>query len=272
MMHQSPSTFGHPQPGSGTKKQKPSPPPRYHDLVDNTEMGIIISPRESREVEPRKTRDVEVKTEFQPRSVTLKLMVIIFALIIVSIFIGTLFAIARLNQIEISMKSEIRNIKTIIQLRQELNEDLKHRDNIEADEYHLLETRLRLMDIKLQDIIDSHETPTAQDAGDKLDTWQYSYDDKDGVEEDYEDKEYPVVEKDVLVITGADDVEEHLNQDQAYRDVAEEGYEDEEYPGIEEVDRVVNGTDHVENLETDTIVDHFDINYDDEEVANNGLE
>ena len=159
MMHQSPSTFGHNHQGSGTKKQKPSPPPRYHDFVDNTEMGIIISPRESREVAPRKVRDVEVRTEFQPRSVTLKLMVIIFALIIVSIFIGILFAIARLNQIEITMKSEIRQIKTIIQLRQELKEDLKHRDNIDADGYQLLETRLRLIDIKLQDIIDSHETP-----------------------------------------------------------------------------------------------------------------
>ena len=99
---------------------------------------------------------MEVKTEFQPRSVTLKLMVIIFALIIVSIFIGTLFAIARLNQIEITMKSEIRN----------------------------METRLRLIDIKLQNIIDSHETSTARgdyidDAGEKINTWQYSSDDSD---------------------------------------------------------------------------------------------
>merc|ERR1712133_112137 len=115
------------------------------------------------------------------------------------------YAIARLNQIEITMKSEIRNIKTIIQLRQELNEDLKHGDNIEADGYHLLETRLRLMDIKLQDIFDSHETPTAQDTGDKLNTGIYSYDDSDRVEEDYEDEEYPDVEEDVLVITGIDD-------------------------------------------------------------------
>ena len=280
MMHQSPSTFGHNYQGSGTKKQKPSPPPRYHDFVDNTEMGIIISPRESREVEARKARDVEVKSEFQPRSVTLKLMVIIFALIIVSIFIGILFAIARLNQIEITMKSEIRQIKTIIQLRQELKEDLKHRDNIDADGYHLLETRLRLIDIKLQDIIDSHETPTARgdliyDAGDKLNTTGiYSYDDS---EEDYEDEEYPVIAKD------DDDVEENLNQDQADRNVAEEDYEDDEYPSTEEDDRVVTGADHVEELpnqdlvvspgnKTNTIVDPFDIDYDDEEVASNGLE
>ena len=60
-MHQSPSTFGQPQPGSGTKKQKPSPPPRYHDLVDNTEMGIIISPRDSREVEPKMTSTPSMK-------------------------------------------------------------------------------------------------------------------------------------------------------------------------------------------------------------------
>ena len=224
---------------------------------------------------------MEVKTEFQPRSVTLKLMVIIFALIIVSIFIGILFAIARLNQIEITMKSEIRQIKTIIQLRQELKEDLKHRDNIDADGYQLLETRLRLIDIKLQDIIDSHETPTARgdliyDAGDKLNTGIYSYDDS---EEDYEDEEYPVIAND----DGAIDVEENLNQDQADRNVAEEDYEDDEYPSTEEDDRVVTGADYVEDLlnqdsvvipgnKTNTIVDHFDINYDDEEVASNGLE
>ena len=44
------------------------------------------------------------------------------------------------------------------------------------------------------------------------------------------------------MITGADDVEEHLNQDQADRDVAEK---DEEFLVIEEVDRVVTSADHV---------------------------
>ena len=122
-------------------------------------------------------------------------------------------------------------------------------------------------------------TPTARgdliyDAGDKLNTGIYSY------EEDYEDEEYPIIAKDDLVITGADDVEENLNQDQADRNVAEEDYEDDEYPSTEEDDRVVTGADHVEDLlnqdlvvipgnKTNTIVDHFDIN---EEVANNGLE
>ena len=138
-------------------------------------------------------------------------MVIILALIIVSIFIGTLFAIARLNQIEITMKSEIRN----------------------------METRLRLIDIKLQNIIDSHETSTARgdfidDAGEKFNPRQYSSDDSD--------IEYLRNEKEDLMITSADDVEEHLIQDQADRDVAEK---DEEFLVIEEVDRVVTSADHV---------------------------
>ena len=50
--------------------------------MENSEMGIIISPNYPRESAPEKTRDVEVKTEFQPRSATIKLMAIICALII----------------------------------------------------------------------------------------------------------------------------------------------------------------------------------------------
>ena len=120
-------------------------------------MGIIISPNNPRESAPLKTRDVEVKTGFQPRSVTMKLMAIIFALIIISTFAGTLYSIVRLNQFEIMINSKIREMKTIIQLKQELTDDLNHRESSEEDGFSLLDTRLRLIDIKLQDLLDSHE-------------------------------------------------------------------------------------------------------------------
>merc|ERR1719443_39645 len=103
-----------------------------------------------------------IRTEFQPRSAALKLMIIIFAVIIISTFAGTFFAIARLNQIEMTMKSEIKEIKTIIQVKQDTSEDPNDfSDNVGEDEYNLLDTRLRLIDSKLQDIIDSHEIPTS---------------------------------------------------------------------------------------------------------------
>ena len=220
-MRQSPTTFGHQHQQTGTKKQKPSPPPRYHDLVDSSEMGIIISnnnPRESREADPEETRDVGIRTEFQPRSAVLKLMIIFFALIIISTFAGTFFAIARLNQIEMIMKSEIKEIKTMIQLKQASSEDLKS-DNVVEDEYNLLDTKLRLIDSKLQDIINSHEIPTSlddiiYDDEDNLSTLEYSDDGNysAGVEEDYEDVEYPGVEEDDRVVSDEDDVEGHLGQ------------------------------------------------------------
>ena len=255
MLRQSPSTFGHQHQQSGVKKQKPSPPPRYHDLVDSSEMGIIISPnnpspRESREADPEKTRDVGIRSEFQPRSASLKLMIIIFALIIISTFAGTFFVITRLNQIEITIKSEIREIKTIIQLKQDLSEDLNHRDNTGEDEYNLLDTRLRLIDLRLQDIIDSQEIPTSSgdityDAGDKVNTLEYSEDDSDsaGIEEDYEDEEYPGVEEDDRVVSDADDVEGHLGQVQG-----------------------------VTPLNTSFTLDDNYLNYDDKETAASGLE
>merc|ERR1719480_579543 len=147
-------------------------------------------------------------------------MIIIFAVITISTFAGTFFAIARLNQIEMTMKSEIKEIKTtIIQLKQASREDLKHRDNVGAEEHNLLDTRLRLIDSKLQDIIDSHDIPTSlgdiiYDEEDNLNTLEYSDDDNysAGVEEDYEDEEYPGVEEDDRVVSDEDDGEGHLGQ------------------------------------------------------------
>ena len=223
MMHQSPSTFGHQYQAPGAKKQKPSPPPRYHDLVENSEMGIIISPNNPRDSAPAKTRDVEVKTEFQPRSVTMKLMSIIFALIIISTFAGTLYSIVRLNQFEIMINSKIREIKTIIQLKQELTEDLIHRESFEEDGFSLLDTRLRLIDLRLQDLIDSHEEMMKEDFScDAEEEGKYSDDelraDNNENEQQAENVEYSGFEEDYSEITNEDLSTGNLDQDEVIED------------------------------------------------------
>ena len=293
MMHQSPSTFGHQYQAPGAKKQKPSPPPRYHDLVDNSEMGIIISPNNPRESAPLKTRDVEVKTEFQPRSVTMKLMSIIFALIIISTFAGTLYSIVRLNQFEIMIDSKIREMKTIIQLKQELTDDINHRESSEEDGFSLLDTRLRLIDIKLQDLLDSHEEmmkeeyPTfrgdfSYDAEEGENYEKQSADTKENEEEaDY--AEYWGLEEDDSEINDEDKTTGNLDKDQVMED-DDSALNDKEKTtkilAIEDDDIDFEVTDEVQDQavsvepKNTTFSNYEDTSFDynDEEDVTNGLE
>ena len=208
MMRQSPYTFSHQIPAQGTnkQKQKPSPPPRYHDLVDRQEMGIIISRSPAREAgawddSEQKAARIEVEPPVEPRSVTVKMMVIIFALIILGIFAGTLFAIARLNRIEMAIKSDIRKLKMIIQKKADLWDESNSKEDIAKEGYDLVDTRLRIIDFKLQNFIDSHDevSSTSQDnfnSEDDVHRVEYSYDElstdayKDRVEEYYPSIEY----------------------------------------------------------------------------------
>ena len=260
MMHQSPYTFGHQQQTFGAKKQKPSPPPRYHDLVEKSEMGIVISPNNPRELAPEMTRDVEVKMEFQPRSATMKLMAIIFAIIIISTFAGTLFAIIRLNQIEIMMNLKLKEMKTIIQLKQELAEDQNHRESIEEDGFSLLDTRLRLIDLKLQDLIDSHEEmikedyPTSRDYSsyDVDEEGDYTYDERSAdTKENVEKAEYV----EYLGFEGAEDDSEINGEDKTVVNLDTESNDDNS--AIPEEDKImraqdlVTGDDGIVSVDTD---------------------
>ena len=294
MMHQSPSTFGHQYQAPGAKKQKPSPPPRYHDLVDNSEMGIIISPNNPRESAPLKTRDVEVKTEFQPRSVTMKLMSIIFALIIISTFAGTLYSIVRLNQFEIMIDSKIREMKTIIQLKQELTDDINHRESSEEDGFSLLDTRLRLIDIKLQDLLDSHEEmmkeeyPTfrgdfSYDAEEEGENYEKQSADSKENEEEAEYAEYWGLEEDDSEINDKDKTTGNLDKDQVMED-DDSALNDKEKTtkilAIEDDDIDFEVTDEVQDQavsvepKNTTFSNYEDISFDynDEEDVTNGLE
>ena len=294
MMHQSPSTFGHQYQAPGAKKQKPSPPPRYHDLVDNSEMGIIISPNNPRESAPLKTRDVEVKTEFQPRSVTMKLMSIIFALIIISTFAGTLYSIVRLNQFEIMIDSKIREMKTIIQLKQELTDDINHRESSEEDGFSLLDTRLRLIDIKLQDLLDSHEEmmkeeyPTfrgdfSYDAEEEGENYEKQSADSKENEEEAEYAEYWGLEEDDSEINDKDKTTGNLDKDQVMED-DDSALNDKEKTtkilAIEDDDIDFEVTDEVQDQavsvepKNTTFSNYEDTSFDynDEEDVTNGLE
>ena len=228
---QSQSTLGNQHKGQGyeieTKKQNPSPPPRYHDLADKYEMGISISPsshRDSREVDPEKTRDVGFMGEFEPRSATMKLMVIIFSLIIMSTFSGIFYAIARLNQIEITIQAQIPEMKTIINLKNELKEDINRRDNVEEGGYNLLDAKLRLIESKLQDLFNSNK--------DSMKVKYPSPDESSGVFLGKgSPQEYEYMEDPVIAGAGTYDIEEHQDHFQDVTPISDDdfylNYEDE---------------------------------------------
>merc|ERR1711915_613205 len=145
-----------------------------------------------------------------------------------------------------------------------------HRENIEADGFNLLDTRLRLIDIKLQDLIESQdEKQTSYNAlsyENDATTEVYSYDgtraDKD--EELSEDEKYQGIEE-------SDDVEEAYSY--SYEEISANSDEDvevnenDEYPNAEEVDDTEEATVEDEiltqgNTTSTQVEDYVDLNRD----------